>query len=54
MKTDSALPVGGRLVGLVRVLREAVEVEAVVPVGAADQGQTVRSEVVEGEVEGPL
>ena len=39
------------LEGVVRVLREAVEVEAVVPVGAADERQAVRAEVVHGVVE---
>ena len=41
----------GDLEALARMLGEAVQVQAVVPVGAADEGQTVGAEVGAGEVE---
>ena len=41
----------GDLEALARILGEAVQVQAVVPVGAADEGQTVGAEVGAGEVE---
>ena len=44
---DATLSVLGRLERLARLIREAVEVEAVVPVSASDQRQTVRTEPVE-------
>ena len=50
MKTLSATGAGD-LEALARMLGEAVQVQAVVPVGAADEGQTVGAEVGAGEVE---
>ena len=49
---DGALAVAGRLERLVGVGREAVEVQAVVPVGPADQRQPVWPEVLEHVAEG--
>ncbi len=50
---DTSGAVLGGLERLARGLREAVEVEAVVPVGAADQGQAVGTAVFENVMEGP-
>ncbi len=44
---DASLAVLGRLERLARLLGEAVEVEAVVPVGPPDERQAVRTEPVE-------
>ncbi len=46
--------VPGRLERLARGVREAVEVQAIVPVRAADEGQAVRAQVVEDVVERAL
>jgi len=43
-----AADVAGALEGLVRFLGETVQVEAVVPIGVADQRQAVRPAVVQG------
>jgi len=50
----AALEAGGSLEGLTRSLGEAVEVEAVVPVSTTDEGQTVRSEVIDNVIKGSL
>ena len=50
---DAAGPVGGRLEGLARPVREDVEVEAVVPVRPPDERQAVRAQPLEGEVDAP-
>ena len=49
-----AVLVGGGLEGLARRIGEAVQVEAVVPVGAADQRQAMRPEALERVAEAAL
>jgi hypothetical protein len=49
-----AVLVGGGLEGLARRIGEAVEIEAVVPVGAADERQAVRPKALQGVVEAAL
>ena len=44
---DFAVPVGRRLERFARFIREGVQVEAVVPVGAPDQRQPVRPEPIQ-------
>ena len=51
---DACLPVGGGLEGLARHVGETIEIQAVVPVGAADERQTVRPEPVERVLEAAL
>ena len=43
-----AIFIGGGLERLPRGIREAVEVQAVIPIGAPDQGQAVRADAFEG------
>ena len=45
---DAPVPIRRRLEGFARRVREGVQVQAVVPVGAADQRQTMRTQAVEG------
>ncbi len=44
---DPAVPVGGGLERLTRRIRKAVQVQAVIPVGAPDQRQAVRADPLE-------
>jgi len=43
---------GGRLEGFVRISREGVQVEAVVPIGPADERKPVEAEVRDGVLKG--
>ena len=51
--SHGALAGAGDLEALARVLREAVQVQAVVPVGPADQGQAVGAQMGMGVAEAP-
>ena len=51
---DFAVLVGGGLEGLARRIGEAIQVEAIVPIGTADQRQTMGAETLERVMEAAL